>query len=164
MPVTFNADEILEIAVTIEQNGQAFYGRAAEIVKDEEVKKLLLDLVAWEASHEKVFKEMRDRLATEKPGLTRFDPDGESAKYLQAIADGKIFNMKAMADELSDMTDNPLDILHTALSREKDSVIFFLAVKDMVPAALGRSRIHEIVEEEMSHIRYISDKIAELGG
>jgi len=69
-----------------------------------------------------------------------------------------------MADELSDMTDNPLDILHTALSREKDSVIFFLAVKDMVPAALGRSRIHEIVEEEMSHIRYISDKIAELGG
>jgi rubrerythrin len=162
MPITYNADEILEFAVEIERNGQAFYGKAAEIVADEDVKKLLLELVAWEARHERIFSEMQMRLAETRPDLSAFDPEGEASKYLQAIADGKIFNVSTMADELSQMSSDPLDILTTALGREKDAVIFFMAMKELVPDNFGRDEVDTIVQEEMSHIRFIAEEIEAL--
>jgi hypothetical protein len=43
MSFEFNADEILEMAEQIERNGARFYRKAAELVKDAAVSKLLQD-------------------------------------------------------------------------------------------------------------------------
>ena len=162
MAVPFNADEILKIAVEIERNGQAFYRRGAELVVEEELKKLFLELAEWEEQHERLFTEMRNKFARQNRDLSIFDPEGEAAKYLKAIADGKIFEVRAMADELSGMSEDSDNILKTALQREKDAVIFFTAMKEVVPADLGKDEVRRIIGEELGHIRFLSDKIKEL--
>ena len=55
MPIVFNADEVVGMAVEIERNGQRFYARGREIVSEPAVKKLMADLVAWEKGHERLF-------------------------------------------------------------------------------------------------------------
>ena len=158
----FNADEIIEIAVKIEQNAQAFYTRAAEDVKDESAKALFTELANWEVAHVKLFSSMREKFAAQQAALDAMDLDGEAAKYLQAIADGQIFKVTQTAADLEAMGDDPAKIIETAIGREKDSVVFYLAMKEMVPESLGRADIDIIIAEEMSHVRFLAEKARQL--
>ena len=154
----FNADEILQIAVTIEENAQSFYSKASERVSDEEAKKIFAELAAWEVGHIAIFSKMRARFAEAGAGVAFDDPDGEAASYLQAIADGKIFDTRKVETELSSLPDSPLEIIQMAIAREKDAVLFYLSLQDMVPETLGRDEVKAIVSEEVSHVRFLSEK------
>ena len=66
MGVTFNAGEVLEIALQIERNGRKFYTRAAQGTTDEQAKKILQTLADWELEHEAIFKGMLDNLTDEE--------------------------------------------------------------------------------------------------
>jgi rubrerythrin len=157
----FNAGEILQIAVDIEQQGQAFYRKAATCFKPGETQKLLLSLADWEARHEITFSEIRDKLAA---GLAEadFDSDGVAARYLQAIAEGKIFKAAEPVEQVFQAAKEPAAILQIALQREKDSVIFYQAMRELVPPELGREQVEHIIGEEMDHVIFLSEKISEL--
>ncbi|GAF92843.1 unnamed protein product, partial [marine sediment metagenome] len=53
------------------------------------------------------------------------------------------------------------EIFKTAIGLEKDSVVFYLGMKDLVGGSLGKDRINHIIEEEMKHITLLSDQLAE---
>ena len=150
-----NADEILEIAEQIERNGIAFYERAAERFQGDE-KRTLLGLANMERNHERAFASMRRELADADEGLKAFDPEGEAEKYLAAIADGKIFDLKADPLALLGPQESVQDILGLAIDLEKDSVVFYVAIKDAVPESLGKDKIDKIIKEEMDHILLLS--------
>ena len=59
MPNEFNANDIFEIAVKIEQNGAKFYRNAAKQVEEEKHKKFLLELASMEDDHETTFANMQ---------------------------------------------------------------------------------------------------------
>ncbi|MHC4887453.1 MAG: hypothetical protein ACYTGH_20445 [Planctomycetota bacterium] len=159
MSVNFNADEIVEIAVEIEKNGMAFYNRAAELVEDEQGRKLMCDLAGWEKVHIQVFEDLRSSLAVAEGLPEALDPNGEAALYLQAIADGKVFPQRSMEKELQGLPADHEALLEMAIAREKDAVLFYLAMKDMVPQDLGKNAVYKIIEEEMSHVRFISEEL-----
>ena len=87
MPISFNADEIFEMAEEIERNGARFYRKAARTAEDKQVKQMLLDMAAMEDGHLKTFEQMREELDEGQRVSGVFDPDGQSALYLQAMAD-----------------------------------------------------------------------------
>jgi rubrerythrin len=58
----FNADEIFQIGVQIETNGQRFYKTIAKNSSDPSVQKLFLDLSKWESQHIELFKKLKQRL------------------------------------------------------------------------------------------------------
>ncbi|MBT7259953.1 MAG: rubrerythrin, partial [Desulfobacula sp.] len=47
-----------------------------------------------------------------------------------------------------------------AIQAEKDSIIFYLGMKEIVPEKSGKAKIDDIIKEEMSHIRIIAQKLA----
>jgi len=158
----YNAEEILQIAVTIEENAQAFYNQAAETVSDPEAKTIFAELGAWEAAHIEVFSSMRDRFLAARQDVVYEDPDGEAARYLQAIGDGKIFDVSKKDQELAALPDDPIAILEVAIGREKDAVLFYLSLKEVVPESLGRDEVQKILDEELGHVRFLSEKVAQL--
>ncbi len=91
-----------------------------------------------------------------------FDLQGEAALYLQAIADGQVFDVRISPADLLTGDETLEDILRMALDREKDAVIFYLGIKDMVSENLGRDKIDAIIKEEMSHVTIISKELAAL--
>ena len=88
-----------------------------------------------------------------------FDPDGEAGMYLAALASGKVFDMtKDPADLLKG--DESLDeVIRRAIGFEKDSIVFYLGMKDLVQERSGREKIDLIVKEEMQHIVLLSRKL-----
>ncbi len=149
----FNADEVLKIAEQIERNGIAFYETAAERF-DGDAKRTLLRLADMERTHEQLFATLRKELPEQ--GYKAFDPEGESGRYLAAFADGQIFAPKADSSALLAPGKTERDILETAIGLEKDSVVFYVAIKDAVPETLGEDKIDWIIQEEMAHIVLLS--------
>jgi rubrerythrin len=54
------------------------------------------------------------------------------------------------------------DIIKIALQAEKDSIAFFVGLKELVPQKAGKERMGQIIREEMSHIKWLSDKVKEM--
>ena len=152
MSISFNADEIFEIAEQIERNGAAFYRRAAELFSAPTVREKLLGLAAMEEQHEKTFTEMRAEFFSGEPVKMIFDPDDQAALYLQAVADGKIFDIKAEPSKALPEGISIEEVLKIAIGVEKDSVVFYTSMKELVKENLGKSRIDAIIKEEIGHI------------
>ena len=156
MGIDFNADEVFEIAEQIERNGANFYRNVAEKVTDTNKKQFLLNLAEMEDEHEATFKSLRSKLSMDEKSQTTFDPDGDSERYLRALADTRVFYEKDVN------TTSLEEILKTAITAEKDSIVFYLGMKDVVPAHLGKNKLDGIIKEEMSHITLLSKKLLEL--
>lgn len=160
MTVPLNADEIFEIAEQIERNADKFYRRAAQETDDLALRKKLLDLAAMENTHEKIFAAMRADLSRQESEPTVPDPWGDAVLYLRGIADGHVFDVKQ--DPVAWLTgkETTEDILKAAIGYEKDSIVFYLGIKEVVPPELGRDKIDSILKEEMSHVAVLSDQLA----
>lgn len=152
----FNANEILQMAEQIEKNGADFYRKSSEKIQDPEGKKLLLNLAEMEDQHEQTFAALRSKLSAEEKVQTVFDPEGETVRYLKALADSKVFFEKTID------TDSMEGILKEAITAEKDSILFYLGIKDLVPESLGQNRIDEIIKEEMAHIHLLTQEMVAL--
>ena len=153
MSYDFNADEVFEMAEQIERNGVKFYRDAAKSVAEPSNKDLLLSLSKMEEAHEKTFQSMRTVLKSAEKASTVFDPSGEASLYLRALADTRIFFEKKID------TTSMMEILKSAIEAEKDSIVFYLGMKEAVPASLGQDRIDRIIKEEMGHIRVLSKEL-----
>lgn len=154
MSQIFDAGEVFEMAVKMEKNGAAFYRQAAGKIKDAEHKKMLLSLADMEVDHEKTFTGLRRELAADSPDY--FDPSGEAAAYLKSIVDTQVFFKRDI--DLSSMK----AILREAVMAEKDSIVFYVGIKAMVPDEGGKKKIGAIIKEEMGHIRMLSELLKEL--
>ena len=98
---------------------------------------------------------MRAELSDREKASTVFDPEGEAALYLRALADTRVFFEKEI-----DVT-SLKGILKSAIEAEKDSIIFYLGMKEAVPEDLGKGRLDNIIKEEMGHIKLLSKKLVE---
>lgn len=168
MSYDFSADEIFEMAEQIERNGARFYRKMAEKISDKSIGELLLDFAAMEDDHERVFASMRADLSDKEREPNVFDPGDEAALYLRALADLRVFNEKAedgfvLPEDLSE-SEKGIKVFREAIKQEKDSIVFYLGMKGLVPENLGRENIDSIIKEEMKHIRLLSNKLASLKG
>lgn len=162
MSETFNIDEIFEIAEQIERNGANFYRKAAKSFDDEKSKGMLLELAEMEDEHEKSFAGMRRDFAKEKKLAEAFDPEGEAALYLKAIADGYVFKVDEDPSDMLTGKERMEDILVMAIILEKDSIVFYTGIRDIVPEELGKDKMSDIIAEEMEHVTLLSGKLKSL--
>ena len=156
MSYDFSADDIFAMAEQIERNGAKFYRTAAENITEPKAKELLTGLAGMEDEHEKTFASIRVKLSEKEKTATVFDPQNESALYLRSLADARVFFEKEI--DLSSMR----EILKAAVEAEKDSIVFYLGMKDLVADKLGKDKIETIIKEEMRHIRILSTELVAL--
>ena len=162
MAIAFNADEIFEMAEQMERNGGRFYRKVAEASAFVRSRELLLSLAAMEDTHEKTFASMRAELSGKERAATFFDPDDLAALYLQAFADGHVFNPNEDPSERLTGRETMEEILRTAIGLERDSIAFYAGIKESVPERLGKDKVGAIIREEMSHVTLLSEELASL--
>ena len=163
MAYDFNVDQILEIAEQIERNGVRFYKQMADRLDDQSLKNLLIELAEMEKDHERIFHAMRDDLTAKEKESTIFDPEEEAVLYLRALADLRVFDQKAESEfdipHGLEEKEKIEKIFHEAINREKESIIFYTGMKELVGKNLGRDKIDLIIKEEMKHIRLLTNRL-----
>lgn len=159
----FNIDEVFEMAEQIERNGVTFYSKAADLFPEYTKKSIFLKLADMEKEHERRFHQMRLDLAKKEREISQFlDPQGEAAAYLRAMVGGKVFDSKLDPTTRFKDIRSVSELLRIAIDVEKDSIIFYLGLKEMVPQSFGKDKIELIVREEMSHVTILSDMLEKI--
>jgi rubrerythrin len=162
MSVVFNADEVFEMAEEIERNGAKFYREAAAKADNADIKQMFLNMASMEDGHLRAFADMRKNLTEQEKGETAFDPYNEASLYLQALADSKGFEgMRSPTQKLTG-EESVRELLEIAINAEKNSVLYYVGLKDLVPAEAGRDKIEDIIREEVRHVADLRRRLTAL--
>lgn len=160
---TFNFKEVMAIAVQLERNGAAFYKMAKEAADNDKHKKLFADLEEMEYDHEKSYEKIMNQLDNKQFGDDyNYQPGAETLSYLEAFAGGHVFDLNVSAEVQFKECRTTADIIKKAIQGEKDSIVFYLGIRNMVPETLGKEKIDSIITEEMGHIKALSYVLSEI--
>lgn len=152
----FNADEVFQIAIEIEENGKTFYEKALAVVDDPQVQTVFKELALQEIGHKRKFQDLKQSLPAQAGSGQVQDPDRQLGDYIKMMADQHVFRTSAGVEQRLKAVTNTLDALRLAIEFEKDSVIFFLTMQDATDATQGRDLIGLLVKEEQEHLRRLS--------
>lgn len=147
------AGELYQVAVGIEKNGVAYYGALAEAVDNPQLKRTYLDLAEMEKGHIKVFEGLAATVES-GPVLTP-DVEQEYDAYLKALIDSAVFRDDSVARDLATRVVGTAEALQLALGAERDSILFYMEMKSLVPAK-ERETVDRIIQEERAHLRELS--------
>lgn len=149
----FNAAQALGMAQEIEKNGELYYNTVAAKQIDPEVKALFEDLAAQERVHYRVFTEMLTGVGP-APELSPAEYEEYDA-YLRAALDNALFAGPDKALALAAEATDKRTAVRGALGFEKDTLLFFYDLREMVPAK-DREAVTRIINEEKSHVRRLA--------
>ena len=149
----FTAAEALEMAKEIEQNGETFYSAAAEATPDREIKELFEDLAVQERAHYKVFQRMLEDLGA-SPDLPPAEQE-EYRAYVTAALDNALFAGPDIALALAKGATDRLSAIRAAMGFEKDTMLFFYDLREMVGES-QREAVAAVIREEKRHLRRLA--------
>ncbi|MCB5231069.1 MAG: ferritin family protein [Candidatus Cloacimonas sp.] len=148
---TFSINEIIEMAAQIEKCGYAYYDNALkQSFLSKEAKELLTMLRDQELKHEKYFNSLRDE---EEYQVMLADSDWETvSSYLKAIIRQRIFSTEDAAINLATNAKTEKEILENAINFEKDTILYFMSIKDSITDSRAKEVLDIIIKEEVDHV------------
>ena len=152
----FTAAEGLEMAMRVEKNGEVFYNEAAAKSADPEVKSLFEDLAAQERGHYRLFQRMLGDVRP-APELPAAEYDQYEA-YVQSALERALFAGPDKALALAGQARDREAALQAALGFEKDTLLFFYDLREMVSEA-DRKTISNVIREEKKHLRRLAEML-----
>jgi rubrerythrin len=149
----FSAQEVFDLAIKIEENGEAYYRQAVQAVGDSSIKELLQWLADEEARHRKYFLELK---MAAKPGGEADWAELVSGAFLQSAVSDHAFSL----DDIDFFTiRDPGELLRIAIGFEEDSLAFYEILQTFVTEADIARHVREIMKEEKRHIELIEERI-----
>jgi rubrerythrin len=147
----------------MESNGAAFYRRAAELHQGTGGQ-YLGKLAAMEDAHKQMFADIRAEYAREEQDGQVFDLYDEGELYLSAIASGTpVEGSPDIADTLTGH-ESLADLLRIAVDLEKQAILFYLGVKDVVVGEKAKEVMDRIIGEEKGHVVTLMEELKKTTG
>jgi rubrerythrin len=149
----FSAAQALEMAVRIEEHGEAFYRAAGEKSDDVQIQELFEELASRELEHRRVFESMAESVdpAPEPPA----SDVGDYASFLEVALDHAVFSGPDKALRMAEQADDRAAILRAAMGFEKDTMLFYYDLQEMV-GDQDRHTISDVIREERQHLRRLA--------
>ena len=152
MGILFDASEVFQLAIRIEENGEKFYRKMSDKFDDPSLKKLLNFLADEEVGHKRIYEEILSTIEAYQP---RESYPGEYFTYLRAYADNIIFSQKEFEKKIEEI-DDPSSAIDFAIDAEVSSILYYQEIKNIVPEN-KHDQIEHIVDEERKHFVQLSE-------
>ena len=145
--------EIIEIAIEIEKNGELFYHTLSESANTAMLKGLFKFLSGEEKKHKVRFEEILKSVGGYQISDVYYAT--EYMGYMKALADERVFTKDASALEIAKNLKSQKEAIELAIGFEKDSIIFLHEMSDMMDEP-ERKTVQKLLNEEREHIRRLS--------
>ena len=80
----------------------------------------------------------------------------EYAAYVQALVDTAVFSDDLINSKMATGADSDIKALELGIGAEKDSILFYYTMKEIMPQR-AQSTVDKIIAEEKSHVRQLSE-------
>ena len=153
MSIVFSISELINIAIGIERRGITFYDIMAKSTDNEIARETFQSLADMEREHIQIFQDMLGEADKYPPSETS---TGEYADYFQALVDSAVFTDDLITSEMATQADSDIKAVELGISAEKDSILFYYEMKDIMPPS-ALPLIDRVIAEEKSHLRQLSE-------
>lgn len=144
----FKSAQIVEFAIGIEKNGEAFYQALAQKLTDPATRQAVESLAKAESQHIIDFQAVRDRLGDYD--IPEQYP-GEYEAYVKVLIDENVFGKAPEIEKLVAQVPSDVEALNLAIRFEKESILFFTELMRLV-SNTDRQPIWELIRQEQEHI------------
>jgi rubrerythrin len=152
MSIVFTPAGLINIAIGIERSGITFYDIMARTIDSEMARGIFEEFVEMERCHLNLFQDMLSETGEDKPPEAS---TSEYSGYLQALIDDAVFTNDAVMSETVTQADNDIKALEVGISAEKDSILFYQSIKDVMPRRTIPV-LDRIISEEKSHLQQLT--------
>ncbi len=158
MSISFSGNELIDIAIGIERTGIAFYDIMARSTRNGTAREVFQHLADAERQHIQVFQGLLTD--ADKYQVTETHV-GEYAVYVKALVDSAVFTDDFATDEMANRAGSDIEAIELAINAEKDSILFYYEMKEIMPRP-AQPTVNQIITEEKSHLRQLSGLKKEL--
>jgi rubrerythrin len=152
----FKANDIVLAAIEIEKRGEKFYLHLVDQAEDTKIRKAFEHLAREEVKHKVLFEDLYTRLG--KATLPARSDEKEFLTYLNALIDSHpLFRFKDL-EEMKEHIASRKDALQMAIQFEKESILFFMEMREFVPDSEKKFITH-CIEEERDHLRRLTEML-----
>lgn len=154
----FSGAEVVEIGIQIEKNGYDFYNTLAERTKSPKTEEMYRFLAGEEEKHIAVFQQILNTVQKYSPPEAY---PGEYFAYMNALAREHIFTQENKGRQAAEQTTSDKQAIDLALGFEKDSIVFYEKMKEVVPQQ-DLKIIDALIRQEVEHVRILTGLIKNL--
>jgi rubrerythrin len=151
----FQATDVVEMALELEKSGEIFYRAVAEKVPPQ-VRTVFEDLAEAEQNHYLAFQKL-SKTTSGEPLMTE-DAWDQYMMYLQATIQSTFFEGADKALALADQVTDAQEAIRMAVGFEKETMLFFHDLRDMVAEA-NKGTVERIITEEKSHLTLLASML-----
>lgn len=154
MQECISPEDVIKLALQIEQSGKAIYENAIKQTQIPELTELFQLLAKDENDHIETFQKISNDF---KIGGAKFEvTKPEDMFYLENLAKNQIFQGKDKAINSIKDAAEPLQLVNLALNFERDTMLFFMKLYRMM-CAKDREVISKLIKEEEGHIAKLTE-------
>ena len=150
----FTAQDILEIAIRLENNGEKTYRDARRHNSDECLKTLLEWIAEEERSHANWFTRLKARLST---GQDHHLLAELSQALVEDVVKGQAFSLQEV--DFAEI-DTPAKMIHTFIGFEEDTIAFYQVLKSLIDDSAIVAQLDQIISEENTHIAKFQEMLS----
>lgn len=147
----FSAGEILDIALKIEQNGEAVYRQAIQDLVNPDIAKRLTWMADEEARHAEWFMKLQSDLRTHKNSIAS---DEMNSDVLQNIIGKQSFTLQ---DIDFPGVDDMRNLINIFIEFEKDGILFYEMLRTFIKDQDVLESLDQIIAEEYQHIETLQE-------
>jgi rubrerythrin len=151
MAAFFKGNELYRIAMQMERNGLAFYNEIARLSDNEQARAVYQYLATSEKRHLRTFKKLLGGKELSAPQSYK----GEFRKYIKVLLKDRVFPSSAIARSRAAKS-GPSAAIRAGITAEKDSILFYTELLDLVPPS-DRTALDKILLEEKRHLRRLAE-------
>ena len=150
----FTAQDILDIAIRLEKNGEKTYRDARLHISGDALKTLLAWIAQEEHNHARWFTELKNR-------LTQGEDHHLMAELSRALVEDVIQGQAFSLEEVDFETmDSPDKMLRTFIGFEDDTIAFYEVLKTFIDETAIAAQLEQIILEEKKHMAMFQEMLA----
>ena len=150
----FTAQDILDIAIRLEKNGERTYRDARLHISNDELKNLLAWIAQEEQNHARWFTELKNR-------LTKGEDHHLMAELSRALVEDVVQGQSFSLQEVDFETiDSPDKMLRTFVEFEDDTIAFYEVLKTFIDKTAIAAQLEQIILEEKKHMATFQEMLA----
>lgn len=142
----FTQQDILDIAIRLEENGERTYLAARAHAPSEDLKSLLTWIAGEERNHARWFGTLKDRMQKGKDHALMAD---FSQALVEDVVKGQVFSLQEVDFAAIETAD---ELIRTFMGFEDDTVAFYELLKTFIDDPPTSAQLEIIIAEEKKHI------------
>jgi len=145
----FTIQEVLDLALRIEKNGEEAYRKAMDKVSNPSLSSLFQWLADEETKHWKWFSEQKGKV--DEP-IEDSELEEMGRRILQGILGDQSFSLQ---DADFSKVEHFREAVSTAIEFEKDTILFYEMIRALVDEKESLEHLDTIIEEENRHVELL---------